>query len=334
MSRSDESVPREMNAVTIDRFGGPEVLRHGPRPVPDVGPGEVLVRVAYAGVGTWDPEEREGGFVEITGEQPTFPFTPGGDGSGTVVAVGAGVDRFGEGDLVYAVGSGFYSEYVSLDADADAVAPVPEGLDLAQAGAMPIVALTALRGLVEELRIEPGESVLITGASGDVGHLAVQLAKRLGARVLAAASGADGVEAVRELGADVAVDGRTDDVAAAAREFSPNGLDAALSLVGGPSQETAIAVLREGGRVAYPLGVLPEPAPVPGVEIRSFDLTLDGPASVRPRMAELNTMIASGPFSVRIARTFPLARASEAQRALDGHRVGKIVLRAGADPQR
>ena len=325
------SFPREMNAVTIERFGGLEVLQHGRRPVPEVGPGEVLIKVAYAGVGAWDPVEREGAFVEITGEIPEFPFTPGGDGSGTVVAVGPGVERFGEGDVVYGLGGGFYAEYVSLDADY--VALVPDGLELDQAGAMPIVALTALHGLIDELRVKPGEAVLITGASGDVGHVALQLAKRLGARVLAVASGTDGVAIVHELGADMAVDGRTDDVAVAAREFAPSGLDAVLSLVGRAAQDIAIAALREGGRVAYPLGVQPEPAPVPGVELRRYDMTQNSPASTKLEMAKLNDMIASGPFSVRIANSFPLEQAAAAQGALESHRVGKIVLRtrSGAD---
>lgn len=318
------SLPQQMSAVTIDRFGGPEVLQQRRQQVPEIATGEVLIKVAYAGVGAWDPLEREGVFVEITGEQPEFPFTPGGDGSGTVVAVGAGVEQFSEGDLVYALGGGFYAEYVSLDANF--VSLLPAGLDLVQAGAMPIVALTALHGLVDELDVKPGEALLITGASGDVGHLAVQLAQRLGARVLAVASGADGVEIVRELGADMAVDGRTGDVAAAAREFAPAGLDAVLSLVGGTTLDVAIGALRAGGRVAYPLGVQPEPAPQSGVELRRFDLTLDSPATSKLKMAKLNDMIAAGPFSVRIAKVFPLDQASSAQRALDEHRVGKIVL--------
>lgn len=321
------SVPREMNAVTIDRFGGPELLQHVRRQTPEVAAGEVLIEVAYAGVGTWDPAEREGVFVELTGEPPAFPFTPGGDGAGTVAAVGAGVERFQAGDLVYALGGGFYAEYTAVHADV--VSPVPESLELVQAGAMPVVALTALHGLIDELQVVAGETVMITGASGDTGHIAVQLAKRLGARVLAVASGTDGVEAARGLGADVAVDGRTVDIAAAAREFAPSGVDAVLALAGGPARATAIAAVREGGRAAYPLGVEPEPelAPHPDVRVQRFDLTLADPASIRLKMAKLNEMIGAGPFSVRIAGTFALDRAQEAQRALAEHRVGKIVLR-------
>ena len=144
--------------------------------------------------------------------------------------------------------------------------------------------------------------------------------------MLAVASGADGTEVVRELGADTAVDGRTDDVAAAVREFAPTGLDAVLSFVGGPVQEIAIAALREGGRGAYPYGVQPEPAPRRDLELRRFDLTVVSTASIKVKIAMLNEMIASGPFSVRIAKVFPLPQAAAAQQALEEHRVGKIVL--------
>ena len=115
-------LPQEMDAVTIDRFGGLDVLKPSRQQVPKVGAGEVLIHVAYAGVGSWDPYEREGGFVELTGEQPRFPMTLGSDGSGRIAAVGAGVERLKEGDLVYAMGpanpkGGFYAEYVALNAD-------------------------------------------------------------------------------------------------------------------------------------------------------------------------------------------------------------------------
>ena len=124
---------------------------------------------------------------------------------------------------------------------------------------MPVDAITALRGLDDTLGLKPGESLMIFGASGGIGHLAVQLAKRMGARVLAVASGDDGVALARRLGADAVVDGHKDDVAAAAREFAPDGLDAALLTAGGEAAEKALTALREGGRVAYPNGVEPEP---------------------------------------------------------------------------
>lgn len=321
-------LPEEMNAVTIDRFGGPDVLKLSRRQVPVVGAGEVLIRVSYAGVGAWDPIEREGGFVDITGEQPTFPVTLGADGSGTIAAVGTGVERFHVGDHVYALGGGFYAEYVALKADT--VSLLPDGLALDQAGAMPIVALTAMHGLAETLHVARGEALLVQGASGDFGHIAVQLAKRIGARVLAVASGDDGVAMVGELGADVVIDGRTADVAAAAQNFAPAGLDAVLASAGGRGLEVAIAALRKGGRAAYPLGVEPEPEPRAGVDLQRYDLTLDTPATTKLKIVKLNEMIALGRFSVRIAKVFPLDQAMAAHQALGDHRVGKIILQAAS----
>ena len=318
------SLPQEMNAVTIDRFGGLDVLKPSRRPMPEVGAGDVLIQVSYAGVGTWDPLEREGVFAEMLGQEPAFPVTLGTDGSGRIAAVGAGVERFQGGDFVYALSSqtqkhGFYAEYVVIDADT--VSLVPDGLALDQAGAMPAAALTALQGLDDTLHLTRGEALLILGASGDLGHLAVQMAKRMGARVLAVASGDDGVAMVRELGADVVIDGKTADVAAAAREFAPEGFDAVLGLVGGPVLDAAIAALRKGGRVAHPLGVRPEPEPREGLDLRSYSMTPNAAALVK-----LNEMIASGPFSVKIAQVFPLDQAMAAQEALGKRRVGKLIL--------
>ena len=165
------------------------------------------------------------------------------------------------GDRVYAFSlvnpkGGFYAEYAAVKADD--VSRIPGKLTTKQAGALPVDAMTALRGLDDTLALKPGESVMIFGASGGIGHLAVQLAKRMGARVFAVASGSDGVALAKRLGADAVVDGRKDDIAAAARQFAPNGLDAALITAGGPAADKALAAMRAGGRVAYPNGVEPD----------------------------------------------------------------------------
>ena len=202
------SIPETMKAAAIDRFGGPEVIHTRSLPVPKPGEYEVLIQLDTAGIGVWDPYVREG---EIpTGEQ-RFPRVIGNDGAGTVVAAGDRVTRFRIGERVYAysMDGGFYAEYVAVNEDN--VAPIPPGVEPDEAGALGADGITALRGLDDELRLQAGETLMIFGASGGIGHIAVQLAKRMGARVLAIASGSDGVDLVRRLGADAAVDGRHQD---------------------------------------------------------------------------------------------------------------------------
>ncbi|HEU4587460.1 MAG TPA: NADP-dependent oxidoreductase [Gemmatimonadales bacterium] len=312
-----------MQAAAVDRFGGP-IAPHT-LPVPEVGPDEILIHVESAGVGVWDPYEAEGGFAEYYDEPPRFPFVLGAEGAGTVVAVGEQVRDFEKGDHVYAAElvhpkGGFYAEYTVVKArDAS---PIPGKLTIEQAGAMPIDAITALRGLDDTLGLKPGESVMIFGASGGVGHLAVQLAKRMGARVFAVASGDDGVALAKRLGADAAIDGHTNNVAAAARRFAPGGVDAALITAGGDAAERALEGVRDGGRVAYPNGVEPAPKGRPGIKVMSYDGET-GPDVI----AKLNRLIAAGPFEVYVAHVFPLDRAADAHRALGKHHLGKLALR-------
>ncbi len=294
-------------------------------PVPEVGPDEILIRVESAGVGVWDPYEREGGFVEMTGEEPEFPYVLGSDGAGTVAAVGADVDGFAQGDRVWAVGlgnpkGGFYAEYTVVPAEQ--AAHLPDELGTETAGAMPIDAITALRGLDDTLGLGSGESLLVFGASGGIGHLAVQLAKRMGARVLAVASGEDGVALAERLGADAAVDGHDGDIAAAAKAFAPDGLDAALLTAGGEAAAQALSTLRKGGRAAYPNGVELDVEAPDGVTLESYD---GSPG--KDVIHQLDRLIRSGPFEVHVARTFPLTAARDAHRALDDHYLGKLALR-------
>lgn len=314
-----------MKAVVINQFGGLEKLIPASRPIPGLDPNEILIHVESAGVGEWDPFEREGGFAKMFEIEPKFPYILGSDGAGTVEAVGSRVKKFKQGDRVYALSlmnprGGFYAEYIAINQDNAAL--IPDNLSTEQAGALPVDAITALQGLDDTLGLKPGESLLICGASGGIGHLAVQLAKRMGARVLAVASGDDGVSLVRRLGADAAIDGHKDDIIAAARGFAPNGLDAVLLTAGGDAAEKSIESLRQGGRAAYPNGVEPEPKARPGLNIQSYDGRPDPIA-----FDKLNRLIESGPFTVHIAKIFSLENAADAQRALVTHHLGKIALR-------
>ena len=325
-----QSKEHTMRAIALDRFGGPETMKLEMLSVPEVGPNEVLIHVEWAGVGKWDPFEREGGFAELFGIEPKFPYVLGSDGSGTVAAVGERVKGFKPGDRVYAFGlvnpkGGFYAEYAAVKADD--VSPIPGKMTTEQAGAMPVDAMTALRGLDDTLALKPGESVMIFGAGGGIGHLAVQLAKRMSARVFAVASGSDGVALVKKLGADAVVDGRKEDIAAAARQFAPNGLDAALMTAGGPAADKALTAMRAGGRVAYPNGVEPIPKPPAGIDAKSYDGMPDPQAIEKlNRLIESSEPPGTEPFKVHVARSFPLDRAAEAHRALEEHYLGKLVL--------
>src|SRR5882757_7446169 len=232
-ARHATHIPKVMLAATIDRFGGPEVITIHTLPVPALAPSEVLISLDTVGVGPWVAEIRAGWYP---GRKPKFPLVLGTDGAGIVAAVGSRVRRLKVGDKVYSYSwanpkGGFYAEYVAVATDK--VAHIPKRLDLEHAGAIATTGLTALQGVDDALHLKKGEHVIIHGASGGVGTLAIQFAKLRGAHVLATASGLDGVELVREMGADVAIDGRRGNIEDAAKQFAPDGVDAVLALAGG-----------------------------------------------------------------------------------------------------
>jgi NADPH:quinone reductase-like Zn-dependent oxidoreductase len=320
-----------MRAAAIDRFGGPQELRTHTLPVPKPGPQEILIAVDTAGVGTWDLSLRDGSWAE---GETTFPLVLGTDGSGTVVQTGSRVRRLHAGDRVYAYTlanpkGGFYAEYVAVAAGK--AAPFPDSLDMQQAGAVAVTGLTALQGIDDALGIEAGETLLIHGASGNVGCLALQFAKWRGARVLATASGRAGVDFVRRLGADHAIDGRrahVDKVAVekAAAKFAPDGIDAVLAFVG-PGVPSCLNTLRKGGRAAYPNGIEPEPRKRKGLKLRAYDAAV----GVR-EFARLGRAIEESRLQVPIAEAFSLENAAAAHRRLaQGHVFGRIVLRTAPD---
>ena len=326
-------VPETMTAAALDAFGGPDQLRTQSVPVPEVGEGEVLLRVHTAGIGVWDDAEREGHLVGMMDHEPSFPYVPGSDASGTVAAVGPGVDHVAEGDEVYALTwlnpkGGFYAEYGVTEASH--VAPVPDGLSLEEAGALGVSAVTALLGLRDALELAEGDALLIVGAGGGVGHVALQFAKRIGARVLAVASGDDGVALARELGADAVVEGHAGDVAGAVRQFAPDGLDGALLFAHPDGLDPVLGAVREGGRVAWPQGVDPVESLPDGVEGRPFTYDPDETARTLADAGRLIEGEGPVPFRVHVARAFPLAEAAAAHRELGGHFAGKLVLSVSA----
>ncbi|GAA2572900.1 MULTISPECIES: NADP-dependent oxidoreductase [Streptomyces] len=307
-----------MRAIGQDVLGGPEVLKEVRLERPEPRPNEVLVRVRAAGVNPTDWKHRaNGGFL---GEPP---FVLGWDVSGVVESVGIGVAAFRPGDevfgmLSYPFGHGSHAEYVT--APARTFAHKPAGLDHVQAGALPLVSLTAWQALVERADVRPGQRVLIHAAAGGVGHAAVQIAKARGARVIGTAS-AGKHEFLRSLGADETVDYRETDFAEAVKD-----VDVVLDTIGGDTSLRSLRVLRPGGVVVsiLPVGSDEFYEEADRLGVRAVRMLVDAD---RAGMEEIAALVGSGELRATIARTFPLAQAAQAHALGEtGRTTGKIVL--------
>jgi NADPH:quinone reductase len=261
----------------------------------------------------------------------TIPSGAGIDGAGIVVARGARVRRIQLGDRVYAYEfgnrqGGFYAEFAVVDAEH--VARVPKRLDLRDAGAVAATGLTALQG-INALDLRPGQTVLIFGASGAVGTMAVQFAAQRGAHVIATASGAAPARLVRKLGAHRVIDARRTESIDRLRTFAPAGLDAVLALAGGDELERCLDFMRPRGRVVHPNGIEPVPMERRTFRVRAFD------AVPSPReFDKLNRHLGNGKIRVPIAASYPLGKAAQAHRRLDrAHLLGRMVLQVRRDPE-
>jgi NADPH:quinone reductase len=315
-------IPDTMKAAAVDRFGPPSALTLHEVPVPRPGPQEVLIAIDTAGIGSWDASIRDGSWRKPG--RPRFPLVPGVDGAGIVVARGARVRRFQLGDRVYAYEfgnrqGGFYAEYAA--AHAKHVGRVPKGLDLRDAGAVAATGLTALQG-IDALGLRPGHTVLIFGASGAVGTMAVQFAVQRGAHVIATASGAAPARLVRKLGAHRVIDARRRESTDRLRMFAPDGLDCVLALAGGNELERCLDFMRPKGRLVYPNGIDPVPMERRMFRVHAFD------AIANPRgFDKLNRHLSNGRIRVPIAASYPLGKAAQAHRRVDReHVLGRIVL--------
>jgi len=311
-----------MKAAAIDRFGPPSAITLHTLAVPEPDPHEVVIQIYAAGVGSWDESIRDGSWKPPG--RTKFPLVLGTDGAGVVVAKGSRAKRFRVGDRVYAYEAlnkkgGFYAEYVAVDQRK--AARVPQRLDLLQAGACAVTGLTALQG-VEALDLRRGQTVLIFGASGAVGSLAVQFARARGAQVIATASGRSAAGVVKRLGAHAVIDARRPDMADRLRKLAPEGIDAVLAFAGGDELEQCLDVVRDGGRIVHPNGIEPEPKPRKHFRIRTYD-AVAGPRE----FARLARAIDRARLRVPIAAQYPLRAAATAHRAQHRHIVGRMVLR-------
>lgn len=275
------STVNTMRAISQDTLGGPEVLKVVELERPEPRTNEVLVRVRAAGVNPTDWKHRAtGGFL---GEPP---FVLGWDVSGVVEAVGIGVVRFQPGDevfgmLSYPYGHGSHAEYVS--APARWFAPKPASLDHTQAGALPLVSLTAWQALVEYADLQPGQRVLIHAAAGGVGHVAVQIAKARGAYVIGTASaGKHGF--LRDIGVDEAIDYRETDFTDSVKD-----VDVVLDTIGGETSTRSLRVLRPGGVVVsiLPVGSADFHEEAERLEVRSLRMLVDASHSGLKAIAKL-----------------------------------------------
>jgi NADPH:quinone reductase-like Zn-dependent oxidoreductase len=305
-------------AVVHDRFGGPEVLRLAELPRPKTHVDSVLVRVKAAGVNPADIAVREGALADAV--DTYFPVVPGWDLAGVVEWSGPGAPEYTPGDEVigYVRGDtlrqhGAYAELVS--ADVRTLAPKPRPLTWEQASGLPLAGLTAYQAIVKALRVAEGDRVLVHGAAGGVGSLATQIALTCGALVIGTASPGNH-DYLRSLGAEPVSYGTG--LAERVRAHAPDGVNAILDTVGQGSLGDNAAIGGPGLRIASVVG-----AGHPSVI----------PVFARMDSADLHAVSAlanAGQLSVRVAATFPLAQAAQAQRAqAAGHTNGKIVLRVG-----
>ncbi|WP_328872506.1 NADP-dependent oxidoreductase [Streptomyces sp. NBC_00287] len=306
-----------MHAIVQSAFGGPEVLAYTRTDVPEPGPGEVLLKVAGAGVNPGDAVLRAGRVPELV----TLPWTPGNDVAGVVERVGKGVTRFVPGDAVYGMLAvtrrGAYAEYTA--APADALALAPKNLALAHAGAVPLVAVTAWQALAVLARVRPGDRVLIHAAAGGVGHVAVQLAKELGAHVIGTARAANH-DRLRGLGADELIDYTTTDFRTA---LAP--VDTVLDLVGGSYGPHSLDVLRPGGLL---IGASIDPGTDERqASARGLRYTWVTAEPSGELLEQITERIEAGRLRVTVQHTYPLAEAAESHRTIEAKRTtGKIVL--------
>ena len=318
-----------MKSIACNGFGDPGVLHEAETDLPPVGPHSVLVRMAYASINPGDTRLRRGSFTERARHH--FPLILGLDGSGVVEQVGISGSPFTVGQPVFGfflhdyVGDGTYAEHASTRSAQ--LARVPEGVSMRDAAAVACAGGTAMV-LVEELvQVTAGSRILVMGASGGVGHFAVQVAASAGAEVIAVAR-AEHHPLVRSLGATHAIDYRDPALAEIVAGIAPEGVDGAIDTVGGQTQLRLSDLVREGGRIASCVhaaqtDVFARRGQV--LEYRFFDAT---PA----RMSRLASLLADGILTPHISREYDLGAVPDAHRLIEAGGVpGKIVVSIGGD---
>ncbi len=327
-------LPKTMTAIEATAAGGPEVLVAGTRPVPEPGPGEVLIEVAAAGVNRPDVFQRQGLYPPPKGASDIL----GMEIAGKVVALGPGATRFKPGDLVCAlVGGGGYAQFCA--APEATTLPVPEGLSLAEAAALPEAVFTVWHNLFERAGLKPGEWLLVHGGTSGIGTTAIQIGSALGAKVLATVGSAEKVAAAEALGAVRAINYRGEDFVEAIREVTGgHGADVILDMVGGDYVERDLKAAALEGRIVQIAFLKGSKVEIDLMRLMLRRLTLTG-STLRVQSTEAKTrmakaieariwpLIAAGKVKPVMDSTFALTDAADAHRRIDAaDHIGKIVL--------
>lgn len=329
-----DSLPASMTAIEIREYGGPEVLVPGSRPVPQPAKGELLIKVAAAGVNRPDVLQRQGGYAPPPGASDI----PGLEIAGSVAALGAGVTGWKVGDQATAlVTGGGYAEYCA--APAPQCLPVPQGLSLAEAAALPETFFTVWSNVFDRGRLDEGEAFLVHGGSSGIGTTAIQLANAFGARVFATAGSAEKCRACEDLGAERAINYRDADFVEVVKAATGGkGVDVILDMVGGDYIARDIAALAPDGRLVFIAFLGGPKAEVNFMPVMLKRLTITG-STLRARSVDFKAAIA-GKLKARVwplleagkvrpvmAKSLPLAEAAAAHALMESStHIGKIVL--------
>ena len=314
----------DMKALAINEFGGRDKLQLMELPVPEIRPGEILVKVKAAGVNPVDWKMREGYLKDLFPHE--FPVILGWDAAGVVEKVGNGVTRFKKGDEIFAycrkpiVHGGAYAEYIVLEEEHSAIKP--KNISFEEAASIPLAALTAYQSLFDAAKLQPEESILIHAAAGGVGGFGVQLAKDHGSIVWGTASGHN-KKYVQDLGASEIVDYTQEDFRQAIRSHCPDGVDVVFDCVGGEVLQKSIDIVRQGGRL---ISIVDDPTGLARSDVHK-EFVFVAPNSAQ--LTELALMVEQGRLKTHLSQVFPFNQ-EEARKALElsesGHTRGKMVL--------
>lgn len=326
-------LPECMTCVEISQPGGPEVLKPTTRPTPQPAKGQVVIKVAAAGINRPDVLQRAGAYPAPPGASDL----PGLEVAGIVAALGEGVSSPAMGEAVCAlVAGGGYAEYVAVDARH--CLPVPKGFDMVQAASLPETFFTVWHNVFERGALAAGETLLVHGGAGGIGTTAIQLAHALGAKVFATAGSPAKAQACRDLGADRAIDYTAEDFVEVVKAETKKGVDVILDMVGGEYIPRNVKALAPDGRLVSIAFLKGSVAEVNFMPVMLKRLTLTGstlrpqPDDAKARMAaslreKVWPLIETGTIRPVVHATFPLAQAADAHRLMEANtHIGKIVL--------